>query len=27
LREVRAGWAAVRGLRVVIEPAQEIYAL
>ena len=27
LREVRAGWAAVRGLRVVIEPAKELYAL
>ena len=27
LREVHAGWAAVRGLRVVIEPAKEIYAL
>ena len=27
LREVRAGWAAVRGLRVVIEPARDMYAL
>ena len=27
LREVRASWAAVRGLRLVIEPAKEIYAL
>ena len=27
LREVHAGWAAVRGLRVVIEPAREMYAL
>jgi hypothetical protein len=27
LREVHAGWAAVRGLRVVIEPARDIYAL
>ena len=27
LREVHAGWAAVNGLRVVIEPARERYAL
>lgn len=27
LREVRAGWGAVRGLRVVIEPARELHAL
>lgn len=27
LREVHAGWAAVRGLRVVIEPARDLYAL
>src|ERR1700759_4510114 len=27
LREVRAGWGAVRGLRVTIEPARDLYAL